>query len=77
MNLSQRIRNVRASSTVAFATKASEMRRQGVDVIAMTAGEPDFQPPEHVFAAAREATAYLVELGHRRIALDHGHLEAG
>ena len=55
MNLSQRIRNVRASSTVAFATKASEMRRQGVDVIAMTAGEPDFQPPEHVFAAAREA----------------------
>jgi aspartate aminotransferase len=55
MNLSQRIENVRASSTVAFATKASEMRRQGVDVIAMTAGEPDFQPPEHVFAAAREA----------------------
>lgn len=55
MNLSQRIRNVRASSTVAFATKASEMRRAGVDVIAMTAGEPDFQPPEHVFAAAREA----------------------
>lgn len=55
MNLSQRIRNVRASSTVAFAAKATEMRRQGVDVIAMTAGEPDFQPPEHVFAAAREA----------------------
>lgn len=55
MNLSQRIRNVRASSTVAFATKAAEMRREGVDVIAMTAGEPDFQPPEHVFAAAREA----------------------
>lgn len=55
MQLSQRIRNVRASSTVAFATKASEMRRQGIDVIAMTAGEPDFQPPEHVFAAAREA----------------------
>ena len=57
MHLSKRIERVRASSTVAFATKAAEMRRQGVDVIAMTAGEPDFQPPEHVFAAAREALA--------------------
>jgi aspartate aminotransferase len=55
MELSNRIQNVRASSTVAFNTKAAEMKRQGVDVIAMTAGEPDFQPPEHVFAAARDA----------------------
>ncbi|MDZ7800932.1 MAG: pyridoxal phosphate-dependent aminotransferase [Trueperaceae bacterium] len=55
MQLSQRIQNVRASSTVAFNTKAADMRRQGIDVIAMTAGEPDFQPPEHVFMAAREA----------------------
>ena len=55
MNLSQRIRTVRASSTVAFNTKANELKRSGVDVIAMTAGEPDFQPPEHVMEAAREA----------------------
>jgi aspartate aminotransferase len=55
MQLSTRIQNVRASSTVAFNTRAAEMRRQGVDVIAMTAGEPDFQPPAHVFDAAREA----------------------
>lgn len=55
MQLSERIQRVRASSTVAFNTKAAEMRRQGIDVIAMTAGEPDFQPPEHVFAAARDA----------------------
>ena len=59
MQLSDRIQNVRASSTVAFAAKAGEMRRQGVDVIAMTAGEPDFQPPAHVLDAAREA----IELG--------------
>ncbi|MDZ7708575.1 MAG: pyridoxal phosphate-dependent aminotransferase [Trueperaceae bacterium] len=59
MQLSDRIQNVRASSTVAFAAKAAEMRRQGVDVIAMTAGEPDFQPPAHVLDAAREA----IELG--------------
>jgi aspartate aminotransferase len=55
MQLSDRIQNVRASSTVAFNTRAAEMRRRGVDVIAMTAGEPDFQPPAHVFDAAREA----------------------
>lgn len=59
MQLSERIQNVRASSTVAFNTRAAEMRRQGVDVIAMTAGEPDFQPPAHVFDAAREA----IEMG--------------
>ena len=53
--LSERIQKLKASSTVAFNTKAKEMKRQGTDVIAMTAGEPDFQPPEHVFAAAREA----------------------
>ena len=53
--LSQRIRQLKASSTIAFNTRASEMRRQGIDVIAMTAGEPDFQPPEHVLEAAREA----------------------
>lgn len=55
MHLSKRIERVRASSTVAFAGKAAEMRRQGIDVIAMTAGEPDFQPPAHVLDAAREA----------------------
>lgn len=59
MQLSTRIQNVRASSTVAFNTRAAEMRRQGIDVIAMTAGEPDFQPPAHVLDAAREA----VDLG--------------
>jgi aspartate aminotransferase len=51
------IEGLKPSSTVAFNTKATEMRRAGVDVIAMTAGEPDFQPPEHVLEAARDAIA--------------------
>lgn len=68
MQLSQRIGTVRASSTMAFSAKAAELRRSGVDVIAMTAGEPDFQPPAHVFEAAREAldlgmTKYTVSEG--------------
>jgi aspartate aminotransferase len=52
--LSQSIRKLKASATVAFNTKAKEMRRKGIDVIAMTAGEPDFQPPQHVFDAVRD-----------------------
>jgi aspartate aminotransferase len=53
--LSAAIRALKASSTVAFNAKALELKRAGIDVIAMTAGEPDFQPPAHVIAAAHEA----------------------
>jgi aspartate aminotransferase len=53
--LSQTIQALKASATVAFNTKAKELAQRGVDVVAMTAGEPDFQPPEHVLKAAHEA----------------------
>lgn len=53
--LSNAINNLKASSTVAFNAKARELAQQGVDVVTMTAGEPDFQPPAHVLAAAHEA----------------------
>ena len=53
--LSEALKTLKASATVAFNTKAKEFQRSGVDVVAMTAGEPDFQPPEHVLAAAHEA----------------------
>jgi aspartate aminotransferase len=53
--LSEALKALKASATVAFNTKAKELQRSGVDVVAMTAGEPDFQPPAHVVAAAHEA----------------------
>jgi len=53
--LSRAIKNLRGSSTLAFDSRAKELMRQGVDVVTMTAGEPDFQPPEHVLEAAHEA----------------------
>lgn len=59
MQLSERIRLLAESPTLAFNTRAREMIRSGTDIVAMTAGEPDFQPPEHVMDAAREA----IELG--------------
>lgn len=70
-DLSQRIRQLKGSSTVAFDTRAKELARQGVDIIAMTAGEPDFQPPEHVLAAAHEA----IELGKSKYTPSEGTME--
>ncbi len=69
--LSTAIQALKASSTVAFNTKAKNLARTGVDVVAMTAGEPDFQPPEHVLAAAHEA----IRLGMTKYTPAEGTLE--
>ena len=53
--LSQRVKTMKPSSTVAVNAKALELRRQGVDLVAMTAGEPDFDTPQHVKDAAQKA----------------------
>jgi len=70
--ISAAIRALKASSTVAFNARALEMQRSGVDVVAMTAGEPDFQPPAHVLEAAHEAirrgmTKYTASEGTREL----------
>jgi len=69
--LSQAIQALKGSSTVAFDTRAKELMRQGVDVVAMTAGEPDFQPPEHVLEAAHEA----IRLGKTKYTPSEGTVE--
>ncbi|WP_124104983.1 aspartate/prephenate aminotransferase [Thermus thermophilus] len=55
--LSRRVQAMKPSATVAVNAKALELRRQGVDLVALTAGEPDFDTPEHVKEAARRALA--------------------
>lgn len=55
--LSKRVKTMKPSSTVAVNAKALELRRQGVDLIAMTAGEPDFDTPQFVKDAAVRAMA--------------------
>lgn len=69
--LSSRITSLKASSTVAFNSRAKALVAQGVDVIAMTAGEPDFQPPEHVMEAAHRG----IELGLTKYTPSEGSLE--
>ncbi|GAB1858896.1 hypothetical protein MHTCC0001_37400 [Flavobacteriaceae bacterium MHTCC 0001] len=46
--LSRRVQAMKPSATVAVNAKALELTRQGVDLVALTAGGPDFDTPEHV-----------------------------
>jgi len=46
-----------ASPTLRVAAEADRLRRQGVDVVDLGAGEPDFGTPEHVKDAAHAASA--------------------
>ncbi|MEM0986940.1 MAG: pyridoxal phosphate-dependent aminotransferase [Pseudomonadota bacterium] len=55
ITLSTAIERVQPSATIAVSTKAAELKRAGVDVIGLGAGEPDFDTPEHIKAAAIEA----------------------
>jgi len=53
--LSNRIQKVKPSATITISAKAMELRANGVDVISLSAGEPDFDTPEHIKKAAIEA----------------------
>ena len=53
--ISKRVRKVKPSATIAISSKAMEMRSAGIDVISMSAGEPDFDTPEYIKDAAKAA----------------------
>ncbi len=53
--LSNRLQNLSPSATFAMSQKSSELKAQGVDVINMSVGEPDFNTPDHVKEAAKQA----------------------
>ena len=53
--VSQRVQRVKPSPTLTVSALAAELRAQGRDVIGLGAGEPDFDTPEHIKAAAIEA----------------------
>lgn len=55
MKLSKLANNLKPSATVAITSKAREMRSEGIDVIAFSIGEPDFDTPVHIKTAAKEA----------------------
>ena len=53
--LSDRIKAVKPSPTLAINARATEMRAAGRDIVSLGAGEPDFDTPEHIKAAAIKA----------------------
>jgi aspartate aminotransferase len=53
--LADRTKLIKPSVTLAIAAKAGKLRAEGVDVTNFSAGEPDFDTPEHIKAAAVEA----------------------
>jgi aspartate aminotransferase len=53
--LADRMKTLAPSSTLAVQAKAKELRARGVDVVSFGAGEPDFDTPERVKEAARQA----------------------
>jgi aspartate aminotransferase len=55
MSFAERMRQIAPSATLKVTAEADRLRRQGVDVVDLGAGEPDFPTPEHVKDAARLA----------------------
>ena len=55
MNLSDRVNSIQASQSLQMASRAKQMQADGIDVISMSLGEPDFDTPEHIRRAAQEA----------------------
>ena len=53
--LSNRLNRLAASATLAMSQKSAEMKAQGIDVINMSVGEPDFNTPDHIKVAAKLA----------------------
>jgi aspartate aminotransferase len=53
--LADRTNLIKPSVTLAIAAKAGKLRSEGIDVVNFSAGEPDFDTPEHIKAAAVEA----------------------
>lgn len=53
--LSERLNRLAPSATLVMSQKSSEMKAQGIDVINLSVGEPDFNTPDHIKEAAKKA----------------------
>ena len=55
LELSARVKKVKPSPTLAVSAKAAELKAEGKDIIGLGVGEPDFNTPDHIKAAAIKA----------------------
>ena len=54
-SLATRLQSVQPSATLAISQRAAELRKQGIDIISFSLGEPDFHTPAHIREAAKRA----------------------
>ena len=54
-HISDRVQALAPSATLAMSQKSNELKAQGVDVINLSVGEPDFETPRHIKEAAKRA----------------------
>ena len=54
-HISQRVQSLAVSATLAMSQRSAELKAQGVDVINLSVGEPDFNTPDHIKEAAKRA----------------------
>lgn len=57
MQLSDRLNRLAPSATLAMSQKSAELKAQGIDIINLSVGEPDFNTPDHIKAAGQQAIA--------------------
>ena len=62
MALSEYVQRIEPSPTMAIDAKAKQMQRDGIDVISLAAGEPDFDTPDHI----KEAGIQAIRDGHTK-----------
>lgn len=55
MKLAQRVSDISESVTLAIGARAKKMSKEGIDVVSLAAGEPDFDTPDHIKQAAIKA----------------------
>ena len=56
---SKRMARLSPSMTFAMNQKSNDLKAKGIDIVNMTLGEPDFNTPEHVKAAAQIGRAHV------------------
>ena len=66
--LSQAVRRIKPSPTIAVTTRAAELKAAGRDIIALGAGEPDFDTPDHI----KEAAIAAIRRGETKYTPVHG-----
>ena len=66
--LSEKISEIAPSATLEIADRAKKMQREGIDVISLSIGEPDFDTPEHIKQACIDA----IKQGHTHYTPSNG-----